>query len=74
MSDIDDDAHWPVAAARAADAKHGEDVVVLEVGPVLSLCGHFVICSAGNTRLHWASVQPPARMFSSARHGLETVL
>ena len=51
MSDIDDDAHWPVAAARAADAKHGEDVVVLEVGPVLSLCGHFVICSAGNTRL-----------------------
>ena len=46
----DDDARWPIEAARAADAKSATDVVVLEVGPVMSLCGHFVICSATNTR------------------------
>ncbi len=51
MTDIDDDARWPIEAARAADAKQAEDVVVLEVGPVLALCGHFVIASAPNTRL-----------------------
>jgi len=51
MPDIDDDARWPIAAARAADAKSADDVVVLEVGPVLALCSHFVICSASNTRL-----------------------
>ena len=51
MTDTDDDARWPIAAARAADAKQADDVVVLEVGPVLALCGHFVIASAANTRL-----------------------
>ena len=50
MTDIDDDARWPIAAARAADDKSAEDVVVLEVGPVLALCSHFVIASAPNTR------------------------
>jgi ribosome-associated protein len=51
MTDLDDDARWATLAARAADAKSAEEVVVLEVGPVLALCGHFVICSASNTRL-----------------------
>lgn len=51
MTDLDDDARWPVAAARALDAKSATDVVVLEVGPVLALCSHFVIASAPNTRL-----------------------
>ena len=51
MTDIDDDARWPIEAARAADAKSADDVVVLEVGPVLALCSHFVIASATNTRL-----------------------
>lgn len=51
MPEIDDDARWPIEAARAADAKSANDVVVLEVGPVLALCSHFVICSATNTRL-----------------------
>lgn len=54
MTDTDtdtDDDRWPVAAARAADGKAATDVVVLEVGPVLALCSHFVICSAPNTRL-----------------------
>ena len=46
---IDDDARWPIEAARAADAKSADDVVVLEVGPVLALCSHFVIASATNT-------------------------
>lgn len=51
MTDLDDDARWPIEAARAADAKSATDVVVLEVGPVLALCSHFVICSAPNSRL-----------------------
>lgn len=46
-----DDSHWPVIAARAADAKGGTDTVVLDVGPVLAVCGHFVITSASNNRL-----------------------
>lgn len=46
-----EDSHWPVIAARAADAKGGIDVVVLDVGPVLAVCGHFVITSASNNRL-----------------------
>lgn len=40
-----------VLAARAAAAKGGEDVVILEVGPVLAVCDHFVIASASNPRL-----------------------
>ena len=44
------DATWAVEAARAADAKGGHDVVVLEVGPVLAVCEHFVIASGSNTR------------------------
>jgi ribosome-associated protein len=51
MPDAADDARWPIEAARAADAKQAQDVVVLEVGPIMSLCGWFVICSASNTRL-----------------------
>lgn len=50
MTDLDDDARWPITAARAADEKSADDVVVLEVGPVLALCSHFVIASASNTR------------------------
>lgn len=41
---------WAVEAARAADAKGGVDVTILEVGPVMALCEHFVIASADNTR------------------------
>ena len=39
-----------VLAARAADDKLATDVVVLEVGPVLAVCEHFVIVSGSNTR------------------------
>jgi ribosome-associated protein len=39
-----------VLAARAADDKQGRDIVVLDVGDVLALCGWFVIASAANDR------------------------
>ncbi len=45
------DPQWAITAALAADAKSGTDVVILDVGPVLSLCQYFVIASAANTRL-----------------------
>jgi len=45
------DPRWAVTAAQAADAKSGTDIVVLDVGPVLSLCQYFVLVSAGNKRL-----------------------
>lgn len=45
------DPQWAVTAALAADAKSGTDIVILDVGPVLSLCQYFVIVSAANTRL-----------------------
>ncbi len=45
------DAQWAITAALAAEAKSGTDIVVLDVGPVLSLCQYFVIASAANTRL-----------------------
>lgn len=51
MDDTDDDARWAIEAARAASAKGAEDVVVLEVGPVLAVCDHFVVASGSNPRL-----------------------
>jgi ribosome-associated protein len=45
------DPQWATVAALAADAKSGTDIVILDVGPVLSLCQYFVIVSAANTRL-----------------------
>lgn len=40
-----------LCAARAADAKHGTDVMVLAVGDVLAITEYFVICGGGNRRL-----------------------
>jgi ribosome-associated protein len=37
-------------AARAADAKGGEDTVVIEIGPVLAICDAFVLTSGRNHR------------------------
>ena len=51
QADLDDPARWPLEAALAADAKQGQDVVVLDVGDVLAITGYFVIASASNTRL-----------------------
>lgn len=44
------DDRWALEAARAADSKSANDIVVLEVGPILAVTEHFVIASAGNTR------------------------
>ncbi len=38
-------------AADAADSKKGDDIVVLDVGDIMSLAEMFVIVSAPNTRL-----------------------
>jgi ribosome-associated protein len=38
-------------AAHAADEKKGEEIVVLEVGEILSIAEVFVLISAPNTRL-----------------------
>jgi ribosome-associated protein len=40
-----------VTAAVAADEKSGDDTVVLDVGAVLGITGHFVITSGGNNRM-----------------------
>jgi ribosome-associated protein len=40
-----------VVAARAADAKKGEDTLILAVGPVLAITDAFVVTSAANRRL-----------------------
>jgi ribosome-associated protein len=37
-------------AARAADDKRGTEVVVLDVGDIISITERFVLVSAGNTR------------------------
>ena len=41
---------WAVAAARAADAKQGQDTLVLGVGDLLAITDAFVITSGANTR------------------------
>ncbi len=51
MTTTDDTRPWAVTAARAADSKQADDVVVLEVADVLALCDWFVIASAPNERL-----------------------
>ncbi|MEM1333572.1 MAG: RsfS/YbeB/iojap family protein, partial [Actinomycetota bacterium] len=47
----DDSVALAVLAARTADDKKASDVVVLDVGEVLSITGYFVVASASNTRL-----------------------
>jgi hypothetical protein len=41
---------WARTAARAADAKGGDDTVILEVGKVLAITDSFVITSGRNHR------------------------
>jgi ribosome-associated protein len=48
----DPDAHeLALACARTADAEHGSDVVVLDVGDLIAISEYFVITSAPNRRL-----------------------
>lgn len=37
-------------AARAADSKKAEDVVLLDLTPVTDVCDYFLICSGANAR------------------------
>jgi ribosome-associated protein len=38
-------------AARAADDKKGEDIIILDVGDLLAITDYFVVASASNRRL-----------------------
>lgn len=49
--DADSSEALAIAAARIADDKKASDVLVLDVGEVLSIAGFFVIASAPNQRL-----------------------
>ena len=52
VADVDDDGESLARLiARTADAKKGDDIVVLDVGEVLAIAGWFVIASASNSRL-----------------------
>jgi ribosome-associated protein len=47
----DSDVQLALLAARTADDKKATDIIILEVGEVLSIAGYFVVCSASNPRL-----------------------
>lgn len=50
MQERDDARRLAIVAARAADDKGAEDVVILEVGDVLVVADEFVVASAANDR------------------------
>lgn len=39
-----------MAAARAASTKQADDILILEVGPIIGITDYFVICSGNNER------------------------
>lgn len=49
-AEVPEDLQWTLAAARAADDKLGTDIVVIDVGAVLSITQYFLIVSGRNTR------------------------
>jgi len=49
--EFDESVALATAAAQVADAKKATDVLVLDVGDVLSITGYFVVASASNPRL-----------------------
>ena len=49
-AEVPEDLHWTLAAARAADDKLGTDIVVIDVGAVLSITQYFLIVTGRNTR------------------------
>lgn len=48
---VDESVVLAVAAAQVADAKKATNVVVLDVGDVVSITGYFVVASASSSRL-----------------------
>jgi len=63
---VDEAARWAVEAARAADAKQGQDTVVLTVGAVLAITEHFVITHGRNSRQVRTIVDDVERQISEA--------
>lgn len=53
--------HWPIAAALAAEEKLAEDTVVIDVGEVLGITGHFVLATGRNERQVRAIVEEVER-------------
>ena len=49
-AEVPEDLQWTLAAARAADDKLGIDIVVIDVGAVLSITQYFLIVSGRNSR------------------------
>jgi len=49
-SETDDATVWPIVAARAADDKLGNNTLVIDVGDVLAITGHFVVSSGASHR------------------------
>ncbi len=49
-ADEQDELTWVRLAARAAEAKLADDILIIDVGDVLAITGHFVIASARNSR------------------------
>lgn len=47
---LDEVRSWVAVAARAAEAKGGEDTLILDVGSLLSVTDAFLITSGSNTR------------------------
>lgn len=50
VADLDSSRTLAVCAARAASALKASDVIILDVGDVLSIAGYFVIAGASNPR------------------------
>jgi len=57
-------AGWARTAARAAASKTDDDIVVLDVGPVLAVTSWFIITSAPNTRQVKAVAQEVQRQLA----------
>lgn len=51
MNEPDDGRALAVLAARTADERKGDDILILDVGDVLAIAGWFVVVSASNSRL-----------------------
>ena len=51
VTEPDDGRALAILAARIADEKKGDDIIVLDVGDVLAIAGWFVVVSGTNSRL-----------------------
>ncbi len=51
MAERDESRDLALLAARVADDRKADDIVVLDVGEVLAITGYFVVASASNPRL-----------------------